>query len=167
MATMAVVRIAGMRLEAGGLDIVWLAFWGQQECSIALIMVSITAFRSFFVANNQNRDRSPRYTSTYWRNRLLRKNQSSDTDEVNLDVEITSATLTDMQTVIQGLGSARLTSQLAPNDNDEEALRLNNKERQRTATALEVGYPPHAYVPLDSPTRRTARDGYESRSKLA
>ena len=49
MVMVAIVRIAGMRPGGGPVDIVWLAFWQQQECSIAVLMVSVSAFRSLFV----------------------------------------------------------------------------------------------------------------------
>ena len=52
MAIFALVRIAGMRLHNGDVDIVWLAFWQQNECSIAVTMVSLISFRSFFIASS-------------------------------------------------------------------------------------------------------------------
>lgn len=44
MAIVAIVRIAGIRMSGGEVDIVWLAFWQQQECSIAVSTLAITAF---------------------------------------------------------------------------------------------------------------------------
>ena len=49
MVVIAFVRIAGMHLGGDAMDIVWLAFWMQNECNIAVWMVSMTTFRSLFV----------------------------------------------------------------------------------------------------------------------
>lgn len=65
MVLVAVVRISGVRLPNGKPDLVWLAFWQQQECSIAVTMVSLTAFRSLFVAEPSRRARRPRCTPSY------------------------------------------------------------------------------------------------------
>ena len=54
MAILALIRIGGMRLANGALDEVWVLFWLQQECSVAVTMVSITAFRSLFVAGQHS-----------------------------------------------------------------------------------------------------------------
>lgn len=53
MAIIALVRIGALWLPIHAIDEVWVLFWLQQECSVAVIMVSITAFRSFFVVDNQ------------------------------------------------------------------------------------------------------------------
>ena len=49
MVVFALVRGGGMHLSHDVIDAVWLAFWQQNECNIAVIMFSLTAFRSFFV----------------------------------------------------------------------------------------------------------------------
>ena len=51
MAIFAVVRCAGTKMPNGRTDSVWVHFWQQQEASIAVVMVSITSFRSLFVVN--------------------------------------------------------------------------------------------------------------------
>ena len=77
MVFVTIVRMAGIKLE-GGVDIVWLAFWQQQECSIAVIMVSVSAFRSFFVAGAA-RKRSPNLPIAS-RKLILANNQSPTVD---------------------------------------------------------------------------------------
>lgn len=60
MAIVAVVRISGIRLETGDADIVWVTFWQQNECNVAVAMISLTAFRSFFVRDSDTaRDAHP------------------------------------------------------------------------------------------------------------
>ena len=54
MALVAIVRVSGIRLPGGNYDIVWVSFWRQNECGIAVWMFSMTAFRSFFVARSSN-----------------------------------------------------------------------------------------------------------------
>lgn len=58
MVLVAIIRSAGVK-HAGTVDIVWLTFWKQQECSIAVIMVSVIAFRSFFVAATKTPPKLP------------------------------------------------------------------------------------------------------------
>lgn len=105
MIIIAVIRISGIRLEGGEVDIVWLAFWQQQECSIAIIMVSLTAFRSLFVADAQAR--RPRYTPSTWRERMVwnrhhRDSRSSAKGAMGELPQIPSATMTGLRTMIRG-----------------------------------------------------------------
>jgi hypothetical protein len=120
MIIVAIVRMAGIQLPGGTPDIVWLAFWQQQECSIAVTMVSASAFRSFFCAKDQNSgfarrrgQKSPRYiTPTSYRKRYFKK-ASADEDETELGHDnglptIPGATLQGMQTVIRESRMSRL-----------------------------------------------------------
>jgi hypothetical protein len=105
MAIVAIVRIAGIKLGASTVDIVWLAFWMQQECSIAVIMVSTSAFRSFFVTDTTKRP-SPGYSPGSWKRRLLRRRPSPDRDDMesaNPLPQIPRATLTGMRTAIHDM----------------------------------------------------------------
>ena len=111
MVITAITRIAGIKLAGGNVDIVWLVFWQQQECSIAVIMVSVSAFRSFFVVNASN-NASPKKpkSSTYWKNRILKKRFGSSKDTENGDNElpqIPGATMTGMRTVIREARGSR------------------------------------------------------------
>ncbi|MCJ1437073.1 hypothetical protein MMC27_006458 [Xylographa pallens] len=134
MVITAITRISGINLDGGAVDIVWLAFWQQQECSIAVIMVSVSAFRSFFVvsASNHASLRKPK-ASTYWRNRLLQKRSaaSSDTEKgVNELPQIPSATMTGMRTAIQGARGSRAWS----NEPEPESPLLPQQDWRMQAT---------------------------------
>ena len=156
MASLAIVRISGIRLDDGHVDVIWLAFWGQQECSVAMIMISITAFRSFFVANAQKRDRSLRYSNVYWPKRLLQKSRFGRSDEANrrdLDIEIPS--LTGVQTIIRGPTKSKPTSPLTLDSNQELLLFDENKSSK---TALGHRYPPETYKPINRPFQTSVRD---------
>ena len=108
MVITAIVRISGIKLAGGAIDIVWEAFWIQQECSIAVIMVSASAFRSFFVPNSSRSIApDPPKPSSYWRKRLLLKRPISDKDDWkggNELPQIPRATLTGMRSAIREAG---------------------------------------------------------------
>ena len=134
MVITAITRISGINLDGGAVDIVWLAFWQQQECSIAVIMVSVSAFRSFFVvsASNNASPKKPK-SSTYWRNRLLQKRSASSNDSekgVNELPQIPSATMTGMRTVIQGARG----STAWPNEPERESPLLPQQDWRIYAT---------------------------------
>ena len=111
MVIVSIVRIAGVYLADGSVDIVWLAFWMQQECSIAVIMVSVSAFRSFFVAKAANTpDRGlPRETPSYKR-QLWRRPASDEVDveRANTLPQIPSATLSGVTSAIRDMRMSRM-----------------------------------------------------------
>ena len=91
----------------GSVDIIWLVFWWQQECSIAVLMVSISAFRSLFVPSPaqtpqpRQRQCSPREK----RRGSVRPHLDLDlydTHETNGLPQIPNATLTGLATVMRG-----------------------------------------------------------------
>lgn len=108
MVIVAITKIAGTKPRgSGSVDIVWTAFWQQQECSIAVLMVSVSAFRSLFVPSPA---RPPaqghqRYSPSEKRRRLLRRRPDADlydTHGTNGFPQIPNATLTGMATLIGG-----------------------------------------------------------------
>lgn len=108
MVIVTIVRIAGMKATGGdSVDIVWLAFWQQQECSIAVLMVSVSAFRSLFVPSSTPppAPRQHRYSPSEKGRRLLRRRPDADlcdTHGTNGLPQIPNATLTGIATVIGG-----------------------------------------------------------------
>lgn len=112
MVFVTIVRMAGIKL-AGVVDIVWLAFWQQQECSIAVIMVSVSAFRSFFVAGAA-RKRSPKLPIAS--RRVILANNQSPTADTSVSQGLTASNagrmLTSLSPPIQlpQIPSATLTS---------------------------------------------------------
>lgn len=124
MAMIAIVRISGIKTGNGAIDIVWLAFWQQQECSIALTMVSVSAFRSFFVATAaaDPPPRRLRYSPHYWRRRLMRRPPSSDNhdeERTNGLPQIPRATLTGMTTVIRDTSKSATRSDGRSSEGDQ------------------------------------------------
>ena len=112
MAICAITRMAGIHLENDTVDIVWSVFWQQQECSIAVIMFSMTAFRSFFVGGSMKPADAHKGRTTYWRNKNLFRRFPRAVDGENSDAlpAIPSATLTGMRTLINGSGRGDLKS---------------------------------------------------------
>ena len=55
----AVVRIAGGDINHGEIDSTWAIFWLQAEAAVAVIVVSMTAFRALFVAQKASKHQSP------------------------------------------------------------------------------------------------------------
>lgn len=71
MVVIAIVRMSGIMLATGDVDIVWVAFWQQQESSIAVMMVSMSSFRSFFVDDVGTP--SPRRHLSYFANKRKKR----------------------------------------------------------------------------------------------
>ena len=76
--------MAGIKHE-GTVDIVWSTFWQQQECSVAVIMVSVSAFRSFFVAKK----RPPKLPIAS--RRIIRANNQSPTRDESEAIDLTES----------------------------------------------------------------------------
>ena len=138
MVVVAIARMSGIKLAGGAVDIVWLVFWQQQECSIAVIMVSVSAFRSLFVANAlSNTSPKKAHVTSYWKKRLLqrRSNKNSENSSDTLP-QIPRAHLTGMRTMIQ---EARL-SATWPLGSEFETL-VPQDWRQRTPREVKAMQP--------------------------
>lgn len=102
------VRIGGIKGGRGEVDIVWTAFWQQQESSIALTMVCTSAFRSLYVARVTKKKRPNgihHYFPSHWRRRLIRQRLGGESTDEERDAglpEVPRATLTGMTSMIQG-----------------------------------------------------------------
>ncbi|KAL9599041.1 MAG: hypothetical protein Q9219_004075 [cf. Caloplaca sp. 3 TL-2023] len=68
----AIVRVSGSSAIDGQVDSSWVIFWLQVEAAVAVMVVSLTAFRALFVAERSQKQESPRGTYTnkfpikYW-----------------------------------------------------------------------------------------------------
>ncbi|MCJ1466437.1 hypothetical protein MMC07_005056 [Pseudocyphellaria aurata] len=101
-------RVAGIDYH-GTFDIVWLYLWHHLEACVAVITISLTAFRSVFVSSQppQARRRTaskPWYSSTVaaiLRTRIFDRRDEESASEL---AAIPSATLTGMRTFIPGVG---------------------------------------------------------------
>jgi len=64
-----IVRIAG-GISNGMVDPAWVNFWLQVEAAVAVMIVSITAYRSLFVMNKSSNGKSPKQQSTSYKRKL-------------------------------------------------------------------------------------------------
>ena len=100
MIIIAIVRVSGLHYR-GKFDITWISMWQVVEACIAVTMLSLTAFRSVFVAAKpslNNKKASPWVPST---GRLLGRHKKSGTanEQCLDDLTISSATLTGLSRV--------------------------------------------------------------------
>lgn len=98
MAVLAIVRLSGIQSQGS-----WNVFWQQMETLVAIIMVSLTAFRSLYVAEASKA--SDKQSPKHWipsTNRLnfMRKLKGSNEQDERLP-SIPNATMTGMRTVIR------------------------------------------------------------------
>ena len=101
----AIVRISAIRSSKGSsVDIVWELFWQMVEACIAVTMVSLSVFRSFFVENTSRP--TPEQDDAYYRNRRKynwrKKWTNIDAEETGELPKIPRAMLTGMRTFIRG-----------------------------------------------------------------
>ena len=102
MVIIACIRIAGVHL-VGPYGFTWQYFWLEIEACVAVIMVSVMAFRSFYVTQRPregDRKAKPWYSSTVAR--LRRRGKNSGNHEVEDWPPIPSGTMTGMRTFIRG-----------------------------------------------------------------
>lgn len=104
MIAVAIVRISGLRIQHTVIDVQWEAFWLEVEATIAVNVVSITAFRSVLgIKASQAREKNRSWYS-HRRRHLSRKvskgpENNPDTDELS---SIPGVVLSDMRTVVRG-----------------------------------------------------------------
>ena len=109
LAALAIVLVSGLRLPASqaGLfpfDTAWAALWRQIEACVAVGLVSLTAFRSLFMARGGSNRPSPQrswYSSTL--SRLKRRAKRTYEQDLGLRLPaIPSASVTGLRTFIRG-----------------------------------------------------------------
>lgn len=108
MILIAIVRISGF-LKNGQIDPVWVLFWHQIEGAVAIIMVSMTAFRALLgIKALKAREERKRERSWFSHHRKLRaryfKKATQDEFKSEQLPSIPGATLTGMRTFINGNG---------------------------------------------------------------
>ena len=112
MIVVAAIRMSGIHYH-GTFDNTWIFLWQQVETCVAIMMISLTAFRSLFVANaskaRENKKISPWLSSTPKVFRRHKKLSSEENPDL-VNLTIPSATLTGMRTVIRGGPMTRTTT---------------------------------------------------------
>jgi len=102
MIIIAVIRISGF-IYQHAFDEGWVYLWQQIEACVSVSTISLTAFRSMFVAGASRREMSPwqKESGSPWRWRYKKSGSSSRARELD-DLSIPGATLTGMRTFIGG-----------------------------------------------------------------
>ncbi len=101
-----VTQISGLHVPGKStIDIVWEIYWQFIEGCVAIIVVCVAAFRSFFIqhrSRNQSPPRSPWYqgVKTFWSNKA---SVTSSGEGYELPT-VPGASLTGMRTYIEGSG---------------------------------------------------------------
>ena len=100
----AIIRISAIRISKDSIDVTWEVFWSMVEACVAVTMVSLSVFRSFFVENTSGPKREQ--DDAYYRNKQKynwrRKWTGIDTEETEGLPKIPRAMLTGMRTFIRG-----------------------------------------------------------------
>lgn len=103
MIIVAIVRVSGLRIRTTNIDVQWELFWQDVEATVAVIMVSITAFRSLIgVKALKAREKRERSWFSYRRKLLARNFKKVPKDETDIEQlpPIPRATLTGIRTFI-------------------------------------------------------------------
>ena len=104
MIIVAAIRMSGIHYH-DTYDNTWIFMWQQVEACVAVMMISLTAFRSVFVANASKVRK--RKTVSPWLSytpKALKRHRKlgSEEDQDLVNLTIPSATLTGIRTVIRG-----------------------------------------------------------------
>lgn len=173
MIIVTLVRVAGMRQKSSGtVDIIWFTFWQQQESSIAVLMASVSAFRSLFVPSpaNPHIQRQQRFWPSEKGRRILRRRPGPDlcdTQVTNGLPQIPSATLTGMAAVI---GEGRQSEETADLEQQFHSHLPSSEHGQPTdisttnssARDAELGLPTESVLPRPRSENSNAKQSRSS-----
>ena len=168
MVLVTIVRVAGLRPRGiGSVDIVWLVFWQQQECSIAVLMVSVSAFRSLFVPSPAQppAPKQQRHSPSEKSRRLLRRRPDADlydTHETNRLPQIPNATLTGLATVIGGDRQSEETADLNQRPHRDDYHFTETNTTDSSARDAELGHSMDSVLPHTSSETSNAKQSRSS-----
>jgi hypothetical protein len=122
MAVISIVRVCGLVVMTPtgvpAFDTSWQTLWQQTASSIAVCLVSLTAFRQLFISHGPKRQRSP---SKFWYSSTIEKlkvhKRKAEDEGFGQLPTIPSATLSGVRTLIQGGQRTR-----SAGDFDEEEM---------------------------------------------
>ena len=140
MIIIAIIRIS--RVHAADFEI-WACFWQQLEGCVAVLMVSLTAFRTLFISKHSSSSdqRRPKFSDTL-RRRLWfsKKSSQSENEKAHVSVPIPGATMTGLRTFIRG-ESGMDTNMMgsSANNGDRVKGRVGGNEIIHVTHDLEVG----------------------------
>lgn len=126
-------RYIGYYFRPVRLDTTWIIFWIYLEASIAIIVASITAFRTLFARRGLDPNGIKKIPKVRNLDPICKSPRETDWEATDRDLpKIPSATLTGMSTFIYNNGlSGETTTAMRPQDNccmDEEQRQLSCHE---------------------------------------
>ncbi|KAL8857920.1 MAG: hypothetical protein Q9178_005539 [Gyalolechia marmorata] len=95
-----IVRVAGVQLSDGSVDSAWATFWLHIEAAVAVVIISITSYRSLFVKDKPTDRKGSRYHSNKQRLWNRRRREEKGVEMPTMP----GPTLTGMRTVISKAG---------------------------------------------------------------
>ena len=99
MVVCAIIRISGYT-HNGLIDETWLFLWAAIEADVAVIMISLTAFRSIFLARTIQKPRQRRLN--VWKTITRRRAKKATNEEPQIKLAIPKPTMTGIRTFIRG-----------------------------------------------------------------
>lgn len=126
-----IVRVSGLKVPGlRAVDVVWQVYWQYVEVCIGIMVVSATAFRTFFVqraARSSAKRSTPRdyVFSQRFRQKFMRRSGEPKEDFNGLPSHFPGATMTGMRTYIDENGEPKNVSTLASSvsrESEEEPL---------------------------------------------
>ena len=91
-----IIKIAGGNIRHGQVDSAWATFWFQVEAAIAVIVVSITAYRALFIAHQASKQRSPAH-HTYTSRSIWNRSEKFHKEWPEAPAPLVTGVTTDIQ----------------------------------------------------------------------
>ena len=129
MIIVTIIRVSGLHdRHAKAIDVVWEFHWQWVEACVAITMVSLTAFRSFFVQHNSRNNSPPKRPWYAGVKAIMTGRGSEDKKEAVREwPKIPGGTMTGMRTFIDGRG----------NEVEEDVLPLHHEQRNRQGIVVQ------------------------------
>lgn len=155
MIIIAIVRISGLRIETAILDIVWELFWQQTEAAVAVIMVSITAFRSLLgIKAHKTREKlttqrpwnllhhhRPIVQAGYFKKTKTTKTTTHDESEFEPLPSVPGANFTGLRTFI--CGESILSNEPSSRGGGTGVVGVHNKSEEKDPVGGAQNHEPH------------------------
>ena len=120
MIIVTIIRASGLHAEGeDAIDTVWEIHWQWIECCVAVTMVSLTAFRSFFIqhsSRNQSPQKRPWYQGVKAALTVSKTTSKKEHEKIRDWPHIPGGTMTGMRTFIDGKGRERTATDLSSSD---------------------------------------------------
>jgi len=107
MIIIAIIRMSGYQLQ-GVIDLTWQQFWQFAEACVAVLVVSLSVFRSAFVASKRSKASDQKKQAGYWQQVMRRRKVISETQQdemVESLPKVPGATMTGIRTLIRDVES--------------------------------------------------------------